>query len=357
MTVPFLHSMPPFRFFSLLALATLLFSSPSAQLLGAGAPLTSVAFPQETILTTSLSFAVSIVAADFDGDGRPDVAAASLRDSQIFWYRNKGDGTFSGPITVSNAASGPCCLVAADLDGDGRVDLVSASVLDDKVAWYRNVGGASGSLFGFTSASPFANQRIITKNADYASSVAVADVDGDGLPDVVSASILDNKIAWYRNRGGGNFAWSAANALGNQKLISTAGEAPSCVVAGDLDGDGRVDLAVTSINDDTLAWFKGSVGPDGAVTFTRRVLSTTQLRAQAVSIADLNGDGRPDLLCAAPYAAKITYFRNVTADLSTRSGICARADHQRGGARRFGSDRSRPQSRRDSRYRRVFSHR
>ncbi len=268
-------------------------------------------FPHQTVLSTNQPFGSAIVVADFDGDGRPDVAAASLYDSQIAWYRNKGNGIFSPPIVISTTASGPWSLAAADIDGDGRIDLVSGSLFDIKIAWYRNLGGSPGVLFG----SPANNQRIIHEDSSDLSiftSVAVSDLNGDGLPDVVAAMQAENKVVWYRNHGGGDFHWSAANPAANQKVISTAGNSPSGVAAGDLDGDGIADLAVTSFNDHTLAWFKGAIGATGGVSFTRHVISTNQLGAYAVTIADLNHDQRPDLICAAPHRFAITYFRNLT---------------------------------------------
>ena len=267
-----------------------------------------VSFPTETVLSTNQPFGSSIIVADFDGDGRPDVAAASLLDNQISWYRNQGNGTFSSAILISNSANSPSCLVAADIDADGRIDLVSASSVDNEIAWYRNVGGVPGALF----ASPSSNQRVISRSAEYAYSVTVADVNGDGLWDVVSASLFDNKIAYYKNLGGGNFGYNSANPTANQHVISTAGSAPTSVAAGDLDGDGIFDLAVTSTNDNTLAWFKGGFDESGRPTFTRHVLSTNLPRAYHVSIADMNKDRRPDLIVAAPYGSKISYFKNLS---------------------------------------------
>ena len=265
-------------------------------------------FPQQTILSENQPYASSIIVADFDGDGWTDVAAASFRDNQISWYRNNGDGTFSTAIVISTAAIEPSSLAAADIDGDGRIDLVSASHLDNKIAWYRNVGGAPAALFG----NRASNQIVISKSANFAYSVAVADIDGDGLFDVVSASLIDSKIAWYRNLGGGNFGWSAAKPDANQKVISTASIAPTCVAAGDLDGDGITDLAVTSVNDASLVWLKGSIDGTGAVTFTRHVISTDQASAYNVTMADMNHDHRLDLICAAAAGNKIAYFKNMT---------------------------------------------
>lgn len=272
-----------------------------------------VSFPTQTVLSTAQPYGSSIIVADFDGDGRADVAAASLYDSEISWYRNLGNGTFSTGFVISTAANSPSCIVAADIDADGRVDIVSASELDNKIAWYRNVAGPAAALFGYNPATPSANQRIISKSVEFAFSVAVADVNRDGLWDVVSASWSDSsEIAYYLNLGGGNFGWTAANPTANQHVISTAGDSPTSVAAGDLDGDGIADLAVTSSNDSTLAWFKGGYDAGGNPKFTRYVLSTDLPNAYFVAIADMNRDGNPDILSAAIAGNKVSYFRNLT---------------------------------------------
>jgi hypothetical protein len=80
-------------------------------------------------------------------------------------------------------------VYAVDVDGDGDMDVLSASSVDDKIAWYENDGQQT-----FTS-------HTITTSADAATSVYATDMDGDGDMDVLSASFGDDKIAWYENDG------------------------------------------------------------------------------------------------------------------------------------------------------------
>ena len=95
-------------------------------------------------------------------------------------------------------------VYAADLDGDGDMDVLSASANDKKIAWYENTDGKG----------TFSTQKTITTQADSAKSVYAADLDGDGDLDVLSASSIDDKVAWYENTDGqGTFS--------TQKTIST----------------------------------------------------------------------------------------------------------------------------------------
>ncbi|MBD3411317.1 MAG: hypothetical protein GF419_14070, partial [Ignavibacteriales bacterium] len=101
---------------------------------------------------------------------------------------------FGAQQVISDSAGGARDVHAADLDGDGDLDVLSASYIDDKIAWYRNDGSGN---FG-------AQQKIpIYRNG--ANSVYAADLDGDGDQDFLSASSGDDKIAWYENDGSGAF--------------------------------------------------------------------------------------------------------------------------------------------------------
>ena len=87
------------------------------------------------------------------------------------------------------------------MDGDGDLDIISASLLDDTIAWYENDGNAD----------PTFTATDIATSADGAYSVFAADMDGDGDMDIVSSSFYDDTIAWYENDGNANPTFTAAD--------------------------------------------------------------------------------------------------------------------------------------------------
>ena len=95
---------------------------------------------------------------------------------------------------ISTNANDATAVDSADVDGDGDLDILSASRDDDKIAWYENQVGESGA-----DGDGFGAGQVITTSVDAARSVAVGDLDGDGDLDVLSASKNDDKIAWYEN--------------------------------------------------------------------------------------------------------------------------------------------------------------
>ncbi|MGQ0701199.1 MAG: FG-GAP-like repeat-containing protein [Panacagrimonas sp.] len=146
----------------------------------------------ETDISITANGAREVFSADLDGDGDVDVLSASYIDNKIAWYENDGAPVPGFTLhTISTTAAGARSAYAADLDGDGDVDVLSASYIDDKIAWYENDGMPDP---GFT-------LHTISTTADSAFSVFAADLDGDGDVDVLSGSRDDDKIAWYENDG------------------------------------------------------------------------------------------------------------------------------------------------------------
>jgi hypothetical protein len=144
-------------------------------------------------------------------------------------------------------------VYATDLDGDGDPDVLSASRGDHKIAWYENDGSEPDG---------FGPQQVINPSADGAMSVYATDLDGDGDADVLSASTSDDTIAWYENDG------VDSDGFGDPQVITTADEADGAasVYAADLDGDLDPDVLFASYLDNKIGF--RSTRPTSTATAT-----------------------------------------------------------------------------------------
>jgi hypothetical protein len=249
-------------------------------------------FGPQQIITTSTDNAVSVFSADLDGDEDNDVLSASYLDDKIAWYENTdGLGSFGPQQIISTVADGARSVFSIDLDGDGDNDVLSASRLDDKIAWYENTDGLGG----------FGPQQVITDSAFGAFSVFSADLDGDGDNDVLSASVDDWKIAWYENTDAlGNF--------GPQRVINGDANYACSVFSADLDRDGDLDVLSASAGDDSIAWY---MNIDGLGSFSYpRIISANAEYVSGVFSADLDDDGDNDVIAAATSGMEVTWYEN-----------------------------------------------
>ncbi len=255
-------------------------------------------FASQQIITTTANGACSVFAADIDGDGDIDVLSASRWDDKIAWYENTdGNGVFSNEKIITNQNEKVFSVIAADIDGDGDMDVLSASDLDDKIAWYENMDGNGN----------FAYQQVLTIAAAGADSVFSVDIDGDGDMDVLSASWYDDKIAWYENTDGNG-------AFGNQQIITTLAAQVNSIFSADIDGDGDMDivsasgLGVSPFSGSEIAWYENI---DGHGTFSnKQIITTLVVTAISIFVTDIDGDGDMDVVSASKNDNKIAWYEN-----------------------------------------------
>jgi FG-GAP-like repeat/Abnormal spindle-like microcephaly-assoc'd, ASPM-SPD-2-Hydin len=232
--------------------------------------------------STPVGFAV---AADFNGDGKQDLAVLGAT------LLGNGDGTFT-PIGSVSGGSGQ--IVAIDLNQDGKLDFVGVG----PSGIYTVLGNGDGT-FQFDTES-------VMPTASGTTGVAVGDFNGDGRLDVLAAvantgfvfavppinSPLPGSLGIFLGQGGGAF--------GGSVLSSPAGAAnfvPTGLIAADLNGDGKLDLAFVNTGqpgssiDDTASVLLGK----GDGTFQPQQTFATGAFPVDLQIADFDGDGKPDL--------------------------------------------------------------
>jgi len=237
------------------------------------------------------SYPTSVAVGDFNGDGIPDVAVANQNSNSVTILLGNGDGTFTA--TSASPATGyyPYSVAVGDFNGDGKLDLAVANSCgnDPDCSSPGTVtillGDGTGN-FTATSASPATGY--------YPYSVAVGDLNGDGIPDLAVANFYDNTVTILLGNGDGTFTATASPATGN---------GPYSVAVGDFNGDGKLDLAVVNQYDSTVTILLGN--GDGTFTAT----STTPATGNgpvSVAVGDFNGDGKLDLAVVNQYGNNVT---------------------------------------------------
>ncbi|HEY2038098.1 MAG TPA: FG-GAP-like repeat-containing protein [Edaphobacter sp.] len=266
----------------------------------------------------ALSFTVStffnpILPGDFNGDGKKDLIAYGLTspgNAQPYLLQGKGDGTFATPTILSSTPADGAILnsntVAADLNADGRDDLVRT----DRNYLYARLSRADGT---------FAPQVTSSLTSQYTSAstppFALADFDHDGK---IDSAIAFQDIFFHRGKGDGTFA------AGNPVTVPYDGPNPNHMVfdikTGDFDGDDNPDLAILFVNryaGTDLAIYYG----DGTGKFSTplHLQYSNPLSYNRITVSDLDGDGRSDLILTYDTSATQNFAISVVHALDNRS--------------------------------------
>jgi hypothetical protein len=259
---------------------------------------------------------MSAVAADLHGNGHLDVAVANSQGNSISFLTNDGGGNFTVEFTAnstSGVGASPQAIVAADFNLDGCPDLAATSATTDKVSLLLTSGTPC------TPAVPGLTGGTYTFGSQDAGAVpdhlAVGDFNGDGWPDLaVTNKQTAGSVRVLLNDRSGGFTTSGPFAVGNT---------PTSIVAADLDGDGFLDLAVANENSDTVTvlWGNGSGGFPATSTLP---LLPGDTKPVSVTAGDFNGDGRLDLAAAVFNTSNVALFANAgSRSFSTPSDIAA----------------------------------
>lgn len=222
--------------------------------------------------------------ADMTGNGKLDLVIGSTSNNEIIICLGNGNGTFQiANAIVENLAYNVQDMAVADLNGDGLPDVVAAIP-----------GGAAVLLNNGTSSILNAPTYYNPSNQPDQAYVAIGDFNGNGKPDIAISVYSQNLIDVYPNNGNGTFGTPTPY----DDPASVSGS-PGHLLTGDFNNDGKLDLVVGYEGTDEVGLLEGN----GNGTFQNPLLINTTVSTSIIAAADFDKDGNLDLVEASesPY--------------------------------------------------------
>jgi hypothetical protein len=237
----------------------------------------------------------AIVSADFNGDGKPDLACLSFNgNDSLLIFTNNGSGLVSNAVIFLGSANFPSTysLATVDVNGDNKPDLVVAIT-----------GFSSSSLEIFTNNGTGKFSLNSTLTVNYSDGIFATDVNGDSKPDLVCAYFLDpSRFEILLNNGSGSYTSNSTFTAGY------VNSRPDPTTLADINGDSRPDLIVFDSLHSAFSVLTNT-GNGNFVIYSNAV-NTIVANASAVAAADFNQDRKLDLVYSDPNGNTLVVLTN-----------------------------------------------
>lgn len=266
-----------------------------------GGPITTDIYPDRHKVFADLQNARG-EAADIDGDGKLDLVTASSYERRISILRNTGTGdaiTFAAPvyITFATGLHNTSLFSIADINGDGKLDLVTNYVSTGISVCINN--STPGNI-------SFTAHNIAPSGISGVSDLVTADFDGDGKTDVFINGTAGTRVL----RNTGTTSTVSFNML---PLMSIQGSNASRMRASDVDGDGNTDVCANMLRSGvrTLVVFRNTSN-GSAIAFAASYFTTSSASEDDLYVGDIDMDGKPDVAMVDQAASVLSVLRNTS---------------------------------------------
>ncbi|MFY0606183.1 MAG: CotH kinase family protein [Cyclobacteriaceae bacterium] len=252
---------------------------------------------------------ITATVGDLDGDGKPDLVFANSAGSSVSVLRNvtseAGEIHFDDKIDFTTGPD-PFDVTVGDLDGDGKLDLATVNSANATLSVLRNTSTGAGVI-------SFGTKQDFT-TGDFPFAVSIADIDGDGKLDLATANLVGSTVSVLRNTSAGAGLIDFAS-----KLDFASEAAPIDIAIADLNGDGKLDLATANWASDSFTLLANNSASAGVISYDLKVAIFVGDTTRSIAIGDLNDDGKPDIALAMPYNQMVSVLSNTNSAPGTFS--------------------------------------
>lgn len=243
--------------------------------------------------------------ADLDADGKPEAVITDQGAADVIILPNLSTTStisFGAPVLVPvSGVASTDGIIIADLDADNLPEIITSQ--------FQNSSGNVGVLHNQSTPGNFSfGDHVTLSVSGTLVNLKIGDFDGDGLQDILATRSLERSISIFLNQSSSSVKFAAPQAF-------LTDENPWGVDFGDIDGDGKPDIVTASITKKTLTVLNNTSIP-GNLSFDQTIVPTTYINRH-VKIADMDGDGKPDITFTSIddnnnniLASKISIFRN-----------------------------------------------
>ena len=270
----------------------------------------SKSYFEANINKPTLKIPVKIQLGDFDMNGRLDLLTLNDgSDSLSLYYNSKNAesiiyGTFEDPIHIATPIKGED-FVVCDINGDEQLDVAMSHYTTNSISIFRSKPRPKIIAFNF---QPLVD-RIELKTGLYPRAVAVGDIDGDGKMDIAVTNYGSYNISIFRNIGSGS---GLSKNTFSEKIDIPAGNKPWGIAIADIDGDKKNDLVVANSGANTLSLYRniGNIGTFTTSSFDLPIELPTGMTPTNLAIADFNNDLLNDIVVVNSNERSISVFPN-----------------------------------------------
>ena len=234
---------------------------------------------EEHLIKADFTYAYGISAADIDGDGHVDLVAADTNVG-LYWFENDGGGNFVQHVIRERSGEWLERHVIADINGDGRPEIVIVDNLNGNLLWFEYHGDPR-------EIRSWDHHYVSEGGLPGAYDVTVADFDGDGDLDVAASSWRKgNRFVWFENRAGGWIGHTIEENIAETRTVRAA----------DVNGNGHVDLVGTARGENHVVWYENPGDPT-RLPWKKHIIDTSPMPAHGYPV-DMDGDGDVDVVMA-----------------------------------------------------------